>query len=289
MGGEDNNGGGRSKVRSGGKSGMNFVNILVPVVISAVLALIMVLQYAPTKSDVKDLKDKVTAVEGVSTMVTADSGRIDSIINSYATKASVTAQQTAIDEFKASINSRMDALDELSAEYANKADFDAFKVSLQGDVDILTTDLTTQINSAHSLDYTLVSAVTGGGYTLTVVSDKAGSYVGRLTLTYNDPISVGAAGATMEEALQAFYSGLNDPNRDYIPHLVYVPNIDPTLARWQAVEVTFNTSGFILVADTQASFALVINGLQGDFDDYDSIYVEVLPGAVVTTTTASGI
>lgn len=267
----------------GRSKGMNYVYLLLPIVVSVILALIMVIQYAPSKSDVDDLEERVvaaeTAVVDMNTKVTADSTRIDNVTSSYATKSSLGDYVKASDlgtyasatdlESYVTLLELETALDSVDSDISSK--IAAQVAAAVGNIDI------PEVPTVHSLDYSFVGS--DGDFVLTITSDRAGDFVACVTLTYDDPVDL--AGVSVNDAIKDFYVNyLDDPNRNYDPRFIYDADDDT----WKVFEVTFSTSGFTLLADTEAQFDVEIDGLIDPFDDFEKAYVEILPGSVTETT-----
>lgn len=263
------------KERSGGSKlssrQSNIAQMLIAALVAIVLSIIIIMQIAPTKGAVSGLDDRLTVAE---TSVTVNADAITTLTSSlvnYASKSSVASVVTDVETVRGTLVG-------LPAIYAKITDIpeEVDLSGLEAEVDIAIADMQAEVATAldaipdtHTLEYSLYG--TGEEYVLTVVSDKAGSFVARVTLTYDSPVAL--LGVDLNDAMQDFYVNcLDDPNRDYMCSLIYEG------IEWKVKEVYFVTGGFTLEAGVEKSFDLRILGLLTPFDDFEKAYAEILPG-----------
>jgi hypothetical protein len=118
------------------------------------------------------------------------------------------------------------------------------------------------------------------GLSLTVKSKTTGTYVARVTLTYDAAPIMNSSNTTYEAAMTSFYGTfISGANRSYIPSL-FIGN-----GSWRLASVSFTTAAFELTAGEPKTYIIAITGLTG----YTKAFMEILPGAGTTTSTSNGI
>lgn len=251
-------------------AGFNFAQILIAAVIAVGLAALMLFMFAPSKGTVSDMQTTVNALQTAVSDVDSDVSSLYGQISSLNSDIAGLATSSALASLSAQIDGLEDEFGDLEEELRTQVE-----------------DAIASMPATNSLDYWLEGD--GSSYTLTVVSDRAGEYVGRVTLVYAPPVYL-VHEAYYDEALFLFYSQLDDTNRNFQCGIIddgYVSG-GYWIPRWELVEVTFNTFGFRLEAGVEETFSLAISGL-GEFSNYSEIYIEVLPGSVIGEATGPGI
>lgn len=262
------------------------VTMLVTVLLAVVLSAMVALYLAPSKGAVTNLGEDLA---GFSSHLTTLQGKVGNLETSVAGKAST----GSVTELAEKLEGLVPA--DFSEELANLETLILDEVdNIEASIDANGANVTLLEEKIAllegGLDYSLSGS--GGYYTLTVTSGRAGDYVGRVTLVYDSPVLL--EGSFYETALLDFYAYLDNPNRDFLCRVVDngYRELDEGVyywySEWELVEVTFNTKGFILETNIEQSFTVDILGL-GEFSDYGSVYIEVLPGCVEEATPGGGI
>lgn len=113
---------------------------------------------------------------------------------------------------------------------------------------------------------------TYGNYTLHAKASDAGNFTANIHLVYSPPKVVGN-GTTYDQAMQAFYAGI-----DYVAANTteYACTVIYTGATWGVSRVWFNIGTFELVGNTEKAIAVPFGGLNSTYTP-NYAYVEVYP------------
>ena len=125
------------------------------------------------------------------------------------------------------------------------------------------------ITLSNHLWYTMTGD--DGEYVLDVGSSEGGTFMGRITLLYDPPVTLTGNITSYCDALACFYDKLNSPSRRYSPTTAW------NGTTWELVQVEVYTSAFTLGAESESSFVIALNGL-GTLPMHKA-FIEVLEGA----------
>jgi len=246
-GGKGGGAGGGGKGMFGGK--VNWGQVLLPVVVSLMLSLLIIIQYAPSKLVYNEGVNRLAVLADNFVVEQQKLGsiaeRVENIVGTmpkYAEKSELLALQTS---FKA-LQGTVEDTTKVTA-------LEGKVVGLEGKVLALSGELALYKTQEKDIGSNVGLTRSGSSLSISAESSKAGTYVLEVSLLYGLPVVLD--GSSYGEAVQYFYNHLASPNRQYRCTLDYYLGI------WRLVEVEFTSGRFKLGSNKASSFTVEFQGL----------------------------
>lgn len=232
-----------------------------------------------TVSTLQDTAVKESDLSPYATKASLDAYATTSQLDAYLAKSSFDTHKEKTSESLSSIEETMAGMSERITEANTGIDDEADRLdgaiaTVSTKTDVLTgkvNDLEIAMGNStgNHVEYTLVGD--NGEYDLSVKSSVLSTYMARMTLLYDPPVTLMGNETEYCEALAYFNDRLDEPNRSYIPTMSW------NGVTWGLVQIEVYTSAFTLSADEEVSFSIVLDGLESL--PQHSAFIEVLEGA----------